>query len=92
MKKLLSAVALATLLASGAAFAEDKPVAPKDAAAKSDTVKAKKVHVKKEHKKADPAAKAAKKEKAKKCSADADAQKLHGKARKAFRATCMKAA
>jgi hypothetical protein len=28
----------------------------------------------------------------KKCSADADAKKLHGKERKTFRATCMKAA
>ena len=40
-----------------------------------------------------PAAKAAPKERSaisKKCSADADAKKLHGKERKAFRASCMK--
>lgn len=29
-------------------------------------------------------------EKSKKCSQEADAKKLHGKARKAFRKTCMK--
>jgi len=40
----------------------------------------------------DPAAVAAQSEKSKKCSADADAKKLHGKARREFRKTCMKAA
>ncbi|MEQ1670918.1 MAG: PsiF family protein, partial [Hyphomicrobium sp.] len=32
------------------------------------------------------------KAKSKACSAEADTQKLHGKARKAFRKTCMKKA
>ncbi len=36
--------------------------------------------------------KVARSEKSKKCSADADAQHLHGKPRKEFRKTCMKAA
>jgi len=38
------------------------------------------------------AAPSAKAEKSKKCYADADAQKLHGKARKAFHKKCTKAA
>jgi hypothetical protein len=36
--------------------------------------------------------KAERSEKSKKCSAEADAKKLHGKARKEFRKTCLKAA
>ena len=40
----------------------------------------------------DPAAVAASSEKSKACSKQADEKKLHGKARKAFRKTCMKAA
>ena len=40
----------------------------------------------------DPAAVSAKSEKSKACSVQADEKKLHGKPRKAFRKTCMKAA
>ena len=40
----------------------------------------------------DPAAVTVHTEKSKACSAQADEKKLHGKARKAFRKTCMKAA
>lgn len=40
----------------------------------------------------DPATVAAKSEKSKSCSAQATEKQLHGKARKAFRKTCMKAA
>ena len=40
----------------------------------------------------DPAAVTAASEKSKACSAQATEKKLHGKARKAFRKTCMKAA
>lgn len=40
----------------------------------------------------DPAAAAAQSEKSKACSKQADEKKLHGKARKTFRKTCMKAA
>jgi hypothetical protein len=41
---------------------------------------------------AKPTTKVERSEKSKKCSADADAKKLHGKARKEFRKACMKAA
>lgn len=105
MNKLLSALAMVAMMATSSAFAEDKPAAPKDAAAQADVQKDDKGHKKehkhhkkdhkhhkKEHKNVDPAAKAARKEKLKKCTAEANAKGLHGKARKDYRKTCLKAA
>lgn len=79
-KTLLSLIAAAAVLTSGAAISEAAPKAAANAPAKpavhATTTKVATVHS----------------EKSKKCSADADAQHLHGKARKAFRRTCLKAA
>jgi hypothetical protein len=80
--KYLGIICLGGMLASGAAFAQGAAPAPAPAAKAAPTMKTA------------PAAKAAPKERSaisKKCSADADAKKLHGKERKTFRANCMKA-
>lgn len=83
MKTLMSLVAAAGILASSAAFAAsdtpaNAPAAKPAATASHATHKMKVAGVKSE--------------KSKKCSTEATAKKLHGKARKAFRKTCMKAA
>lgn len=74
MKSIISAVAAALLLTSGAAFAAEQSSSP----ATHATTHAKKTHTA-----------SVQSEKSKKCSAEADAQKLHGKERKAFRKSCM---
>jgi hypothetical protein len=85
MKSLLLAAAL-VMTASGAYAAETKPAdattkpAATSTASTASTASTKKV------------TKAERSAKSKACSAEADAKKLHGKARKAFRKTCMKAA
>ena len=81
MRSLLSMLAVAAFLSSGAAFAADsKPATDAAGTAKVATTQ----KMKKHHEAS------VQSEKSKKCSADADAQKLHGKARKAFRKHCMK--
>ena len=77
MKTLLSVLAAAVLM-STAAMAADSTDAKKmaDKPMATSTSKPKPVQS----------------EKSKKCSAEADAKKLHGKARKAFRKECLKAA
>jgi hypothetical protein len=81
--KYLGIICLGGMLASGAAFAQATAPAPTPApAAKAAPAM-----------KTAPAAKASSKERSaisKKCSADADAKKLHGKERKTFRSDCMK--
>ncbi|HMN37260.1 MAG TPA: PsiF family protein [Hyphomicrobium sp.] len=76
MKSVISAVAAALLLTSGAAFAAEH--SPSTAAATSHAKTLKKAHTA-----------SVQSEKSKKCSAEANAQKLHGKARRAFRRSCM---
>ncbi|MCB1484608.1 MAG: phosphate starvation-inducible protein PsiF [Hyphomicrobiaceae bacterium] len=77
MKTIISAVAAAFLLTSGAAFAADQ--APATAAPATHATKTTKK----------PHTASVQSEKSKKCSSEADAQKLHGKERKAFRKSCM---
>ena len=73
----LAAAALASLLVSGAAFAQTAaPAAKSDAAATTD-------------KKAAPKAHSAE---SLECSKQADAKGLHGKERKKFRSECIKSA
>ena len=84
MKTLMSIAAAAILMTSGAAFAADTAndsAKPAPQAAVSTPAKAKVQH----HT-------SVQSELSKKCSADADAKKLHGKERKIFRKACMKAA
>ncbi len=82
--KVVGMAIAALAFSSGALLAE--PAAKADDAAKAATTKAATA-------KADKAAKKdAKSAKSKECSAQADAQKLHGKPRKDFRKTCMKGA
>ena len=83
MKAILLGLAAALMMSATGAIAAD--------AKATTTTKVEKVQ------KAPKAAKVKKapsvhSEMSKKCSADADTKKLHGKARKAFRKTCMKAA
>lgn len=80
MKSVISAVAAVLLLTSGAAFAAEQSSSPA-ASATHATAHAKTT------KKAHTAS--VQSEKSKKCSAEADAQKLHGKERKAFRKSCL---
>jgi psiF repeat len=82
MKTIILALTAAVLTAGGAYAAETPAATTKPAmtaTAKPATAKPMAVRV------------AGHSEISKKCSADADVKKLHGKARKAFRKTCMKA-
>lgn len=88
MKSLIKMIAVAAFLSSGAAMAAETKTAA-DAANTAKVTTAKPVKAETTKMTAD---KVARSEKSKKCSADADAQHLHGKPRKEFRKTCMKAA
>lgn len=78
MKTLLSALAAAVLMSTAAMAADSADTKkPVDKPVVTTTSKPK------------PSAQS---EKSKKCSAEADTKKLHGKARKAFRKECLKAA
>lgn len=82
MKSIILGLTVAVLAASGAYAAETPAASTKPAVtatAKPAMKKPTAAHV------------AVHSEISKKCSADADTQKLHGKARKAFRKSCMKA-
>ena len=85
LNKIVLAGSLA-LLMQGAAFAQTTPPAatPAPAAAPSTPATPAAKPAKTKMSAADKAALS------KKCSADADTQKLHGKARKKFRSDCMK--
>lgn len=83
MKSLISMLTVAALLSSGAAIAETAKVVTPTAKPAVATAPAK---VKAPH------VATARSEISKKCSADADVKNLHGKERKTFRHTCMKAA
>jgi invasion protein IalB len=78
IKSLIISGAAVLALTMGATIAEAKtaPKAPKDPAAVTQKAETSKVHS----------------ETSIACSKQADEKKLHGKARKAFRKTCMKAA
>jgi psiF repeat len=83
MKALALGLAAALMMsATGAIAADDKTMTKEPTAKTMKAPKAPKV-------KKDPVAHS---EISKKCSADADVQKLHGKARKSFRKACMKKA
>ena len=79
MRTVFLALAAAMVMSAGGAYAEEA----KPATAATTQMVAKTPVAKKSV--------AERSEISKKCSADADAKKLHGKARKAFRKTCMKA-
>jgi hypothetical protein len=81
MKSSIFLLPAAFLMLSGAAFAADQ------AATTAQEKPAKTASVKKPTKTA-----SVQSEKSKKCSAEANEKKLHGKARKAFRKECMKKA
>ena len=78
MKSIISAVAAALLFTSGAAFAAEQSSSPAAHATHATAHAKTKAHTA-----------SVQSEKSKKCSAEADAQKLHGKERKAFRKSCM---
>lgn len=80
MKAIILGLTAAVLAAGGAYAADTKPVTATTKPAMTATAKPATAKPMMAHS-----------EISKKCSADADAQKLHGKARKAFRKTCMKA-
>jgi hypothetical protein len=86
--RVFAAAMTALVVSSGALMAE--PTASTDKAATATTTTTKPVKVAKTKK--PEKLFVAKSEKGKECSAQADAQKLHGKARRHFRKKCMKAA
>lgn len=86
MKFNLSMAAAMILLSSSAVMAAETTAAPA-AATKPVATHAASDHAVKKMKTA-----TVRSEKSKKCSADADAKSLHGKERRAFRKTCLKAA
>ncbi|MBX9684565.1 MAG: hypothetical protein K2X41_12335 [Hyphomicrobium sp.] len=85
MKFNLSMAAAMILLSSSAVMAAETTAAP--AVTKPVATHAASDHAVKKMKTA-----TVRSEKSKKCSADADAKSLHGKERRAFRKTCLKAA
>lgn len=89
-KSALAAIAMAFAFTTTGAIAAEAPATKPAATAEVKAPKVKKVKAPKA-KKTD-AEKAAYKVKSKECSAQADAQKLHGKPRKAFRKACLKKA
>lgn len=92
-KSALVAIAMAFACSTSSAFALDAPAGKPAVAKEVQVPKAAKVKkVKAPKVKKTDAEKAAQKVKSKECSAQADAQKLHGKPRKAFRKSCMKKA
>lgn len=85
--RVFAAAMTALVVSSGALMAEPTASTDKAATATTTTKPAKVAKTKKPEKLF-----VAKSEKGKECSAQADAQKLHGKARRHFRKECMKAA